>query len=61
MILPCKVGSTVYRIITRRLYCVGVKDIVDVEFNLGMLDEIGKTVFLSREEAEAVKGETEDV
>ena len=60
--LPCKVGSTVYRIITRRLYCVGEKDIVDVEFTLDMLDDFGKTVFLTREEAEAalirLKGET---
>ena len=61
LILPCKVGDTVYRLQyieqTPGRFTVGI---VPIKFALIWLEEFGKTVFLSREEAEkAMKGETE--
>ena len=53
VVLPCKVGDTVYRLqyIEPALgrFTVGVKPI---KFALFWLEEFGKTVFLTREEAE---------
>lgn len=53
MVLPCRVGDTVYRLQyveqTPGRFVVGV---VEIEFALIWLDEFGKTVFLTREEAE---------
>ena len=64
--LPCKVGDTVFKL-KRHNYCVGIchKDIscsecrantpfgiVERKFKLNELKEIGKTVFLTKEEAE---------
>ena len=65
VILPCKVGDTVYRI-TRHLVDVSgyrmeweLETIIEaVKFRIEMTNAIGKTVFLSRETAEAaLKGE----
>ena len=61
LILPCKVGDTVYRLQYIEQppgrFTVGI---VPIKFALIWLEEFGKTVFLSREEAEkAMKGETE--
>ena len=56
--LPCKVGSTVYRI----LYTLAFGEIGDkaekhyfireTSFEYGMIDDLNETVFLTREEAE---------
>lgn len=67
--LPCKVGDTVYRIVRHRVDVSGYRmewewetTVEAVPFRVGMVDAIGKTIFLTREEAEAaLKGETEDV
>lgn len=57
IILPCKVGTKVYRVkyvpnaITKNpIYVIGIRE---SKFHLWYLDEFGKTVFLTREEAEA--------
>ena len=64
--LPCEVGQTVYRV--RRFKCdvdgYGMRwyedwGIETNSFHLGMLYEIGKTVFLSKEEAENALKERE--
>ena len=53
VVLPCKVGDTVYRLQyvepTPGRFTVGV---VPIKFALIWLEEFGKTVFLSHEEAE---------
>lgn len=53
LILPCKVGDTVYRLQYIEQppgrFTVGI---VPIKFALIWLEEFGKTVFLSREEAE---------
>ena len=53
VVLPCKVGDTVYRLQyieqTPGRFVVGV---VEIKFTLIWLEEFGKTVFLTREEAE---------
>ena len=66
VILPCKVGDTVYRICHE--YKQGNPFIRAVEFSqhnfwrIVFGGEFGKTVFLTREEAEAaLKGERDDV
>lgn len=60
MILPCKVGDTVYRLQyieqTPGRFTVGV---VPIKFALIWLEEFGETVFLSREEAEKALQEME--
>ena len=64
VVLPCKVGDTVYRLqyIEQTLgrFTVGA---VPIKFAFIWLEEFGKTVFLTREEAEKalaeMKGETE--
>lgn len=54
VVLPCKVGDEVYKIIYQRdnfddqPYSI----ITTVNFKYEMIDQIGKTVFLTREEAE---------
>ena len=52
--LPCKAGSTVYKIITQRdnFDDRAYKIVSAIEFRISMIDEIGKTVFLTKEEAE---------
>lgn len=68
VILPCKVGDTVYRIVRHRVDVSGYRmeweweTVVEaVPFRIGMVDAIGKTVFLSREEAEAaLKGNQDE-
>nr|DAU67652.1 MAG TPA: hypothetical protein [Caudoviricetes sp.] len=60
VVLPCKVGDTVYRLQyieqTPRRITVGV---VPIKFALIWLEELGKTVFLTREEAEKALAEME--
>lgn len=60
VVLPCKVGDTVYRLQyieqTPRRITVGV---VPIKFALIWLEEFGKTVFLTREEAEKALAEME--
>ena len=64
VVLPCKVGDTVYRLQYIEQppgrFTVGI---VPIKFALIWREEFGKTVFLSREEAEKalqeMKGETE--
>ena len=54
VVLPCKVGDKVYQIDAERVYESEVKGII---YDAGHIDfderAIGKTVFLTREEAEA--------
>ena len=61
VVLPCNVGDTVYRLQyieqTPGRFTVGV---VPIKFALIWLEEFGKTVFLSREEAEKALQEMED-
>lgn len=53
VVLPCRAGSTVYRLQyieqTPGRFVVGV---AEIKFALIWLEEFGKTVFLTREEAE---------
>ena len=65
VVLPCKVGSTVYRI----LYTLAFGEIGDkaekhyfireTSFEYGMIDDLNETVFLTREEAEKALKESE--
>ena len=60
VVLPCKVGSTVYRV----LYTLAFGEIGDkaekhyfirkTSFEYGMIDDLNETVFLTRKEAEKV-------
>ena len=52
--LPCKIGDCVYKFITQHdtFDDQPYKIISAVRFDISMMDEIGKTVFLTREEAE---------
>ena len=66
VVLPCKVGSTVYRI----LYTLAFGEIGDkaekhyfireTSFEYGMIDDLNETVFLTREEAEKALKEMEE-
>ncbi len=60
VVLPCKAGDTVYRLQyieqTPGRFTVGV---VPIKFELIWLEEFGKTVFLTREEAEKALQEME--
>lgn len=52
--IPCKVGDTVYEL--ERYLCCDGKDYWEIEeetFELWMLDLLGKTIFLTKSEAEA--------
>lgn len=60
LILPCKVGDTVWKIVRHRVDVSGYRMewewetyIEAVKFSIGMFEAIGKTVFLTRAEAEA--------
>ena len=55
--LPCKVGDTVY--ILRRTFC-GADVVGETELWWTDIPQIGKTVFLTREEAEAALEATKD-
>ena len=69
IVLPCEVGATVYELVSWCDYtnchfegCAGCgkcndRGVLEREFNLSHLAQIGKTVFRTREEAEqALKG-----
>lgn len=60
--LPCKVGDTVYVINSFHIDGSLRKNskLVETKFNVFMFDYIGKTVFLTREEAEAKLKEIND-
>lgn len=54
LILPCKIGATVYFITTQSDdFCGDRQVIVQAPFRLSLLHDIGKRVFLTHEEAEA--------
>ncbi|MGX8701532.1 hypothetical protein [Caproiciproducens sp.] len=56
-VLPCKVGDTVY---TTYISGSGLtREIVSLHFSIRMLNDIGKTVFLTRPEAEKALKERE--
>ena len=61
VVLPCKVGDTVYRLQyieqTPGRFVVGV---AEIKFALIWLEEFGNTVFLTREEAESALEEMKD-
>lgn len=67
--LPCKLGDTVYHIVTHSVDITGYRmewkletTVEPTAFRIWMVDAIGKTIFLQREEAEgalaALKGES---
>lgn len=62
LVLPCKVGDTVYTI---EVFYEGgewKKRIRDRKFNVSDVEKMGKWIFLSREEAEAaLEGSEQDV
>lgn len=55
VVLPCKVGDTVYRIFNPpdRKPVISAHTLMSVDYIVRWLDKFGKTVFLTREEAEA--------
>lgn len=60
VILPCKLGDTVYKIVKKHVDLTGYRmewgwetAVEAVKFRIDMTDSVGKTVFLSRKEAEA--------
>ena len=58
VVLPCKVGTRVYEIYQ---FCgYGAWEIEEHKIKLEDLDKIGKTVFLTREEAEKALKEMEE-
>lgn len=62
VVLPCKVGDTVYQVDDIRVYALEVRNLI---YDAGILafdvSTIGKTVFLTRAEAEAaLQGEQEE-
>ena len=63
--LPCKIGASVYEICTdagwHRVDDLIKYHIEKVKFNFEHIDEIGKTVFLTREEAEKALKEKEEI
>lgn len=54
VVLPCKVGDFVYKIIYQRdnFDDRPYRIVTKVRFRFDMIDDIGKTIFLTREEAE---------
>lgn len=57
LILPCKIGDIVWKIVRHRVDVSGYRMewetcIEAVKFSIGMFEAIGKTIFLTREEAE---------
>ena len=62
VVLPCKVGDTVYRIFNP-LSCepvISAHTLMSVDYIVRWIDKFGKTVFLTREEAEAALEATKD-
>ena len=58
VVLPCRVGTRVYEIYQ---FCgYGAWEIEEHKIKLEDLDKIGKTVFLTREEAEKASREMEE-
>ena len=60
VVLPCKVGDTVYRVFNPpgREPVISAHTLMSVDYIVRWLDKFGKTVFLTREEAEkALEGE----
>ena len=58
LILPCKIGTTVYCVVPDMSVTwpdPSEYKIITVAFNAGMLDDFGKTIFLTREEAEIAR------
>lgn len=55
VVLPCKVGDTVYRIFNppSREPVISAHTLMSVDYIVRWIDKFGKTVFLTREEAEA--------
>ena len=67
VILPCNVGDTVFKITRHRVDVSGYRMewewetyVEAIKFRYSMLDAIGKTVFLTREEAENALKNMED-
>ena len=63
VVLPCKVGDTVYRIFnpSDREPVISAHTLMSVDYIVRWLDKFGKTVFLTREEAEkALEAMTDD-
>lgn len=62
VVLPCKVGDTVYRIFNPpgREPVISAHTLMSVDYIVRWLDKFGKTVFLTREEAEKALEEMED-
>ena len=62
VVLPCKVGDTVYRIFnpSDREPVISAHTLMSVDYIVRWLDKFGKTVFLTREEAEAALEATKD-
>lgn len=56
VILPCKVGDTVYRVFNPqgREPVISAHTLLSVDYIVRWLNKFGKTVFLTREEAERV-------
>ena len=61
VVLPCKIGDLVYKIIYQRdnFDDRPYRIVTEVRFRLDMIDDIGKTIFLTREEAEKALKEME--
>ena len=63
VVLPCKVGDAVYRIFnpSDREPVISAHTLMSVDYIVRWLDKFGKTVFLTREEAEkALEAMTDD-
>lgn len=62
VVLPCKVGDTVYRIFnpSDREPVISAHTLMSVDYIVRWLDKFGKTVFLTREEAEKALEEMKD-
>lgn len=65
--LPCKVGDTVYKVVKKSVDLTGYRmewgweTVVEaVKFRIGMADSVGKTVFLTRNQAEEALKRAED-
>ena len=62
VVLPCKVGDTVYRIFNppSREPVISAHTLMSVDYIVRWIDKFGKTVFLTREEAEKALEEMKD-
>lgn len=63
VVLPCKVGDTVYRIFNppSREPVISAHTLMSVDYIVRWIDKFGKTVFLTREEAEKALEAMKDV